>query len=397
MFKPIDDYTKKIFDKKVLSRTTSLELIINEKCQNNCKYCYRTFKHNRSSLFSLEPENVKVIIDNFLNIIQEDKSFFNDRTIELYGGDPMLDYHHTREVFKIVDEYKPKLVTIPTNARLVSELTDYDIQKLFEGIETKIRLSLSVDGMPSENNRPLSKIGKMLGYNEKINYEKLNKVSKKYGYGFHPMLSFERIDSWLETIKFFWEEMNVIPYLLEVRHSLSKEDSIKAVSELMKIRDFYQSIDEKAVEMSNTLRASQVPRGLGCSALTTMCIMPNGDIPFCHRLVDPPWVFGNVHYGMDITKAISLTSIYNHRNLPECMICPIRIYCSGQCQGACYEYWGDPWIPIPSICDFNRLKAYIFSTRYEDWFNSLRNYNDKLKDSVTKAFGDDIVKRMMET
>jgi radical SAM protein with 4Fe4S-binding SPASM domain len=399
MFQKLDSNTKKLFDDKVLGRMTSLELVISEKCQNNCKYCYRTYKHNNSNTFALEPYQVKSHIDKFLDMIQDDGTFFNQRSVELYGGDPLLDYQKTKEILKIVDTYKPKYISIPTNARLISELTDHDIDNLLNSTDTRVHCSLSVDGDPSETNRPLSKIGKMMGYNARIDYKRLLKISRKHNFGFHPMLSFEMIDKWEDTVKFFMDELSTVPYLLEVRHALSKENAVKAVHQLLKIRKYYETIgNDDAIAQSNTLRASIVPRGLGCSALTTMCIMPNGDIPFCHRVIDPPWVKANINYGIDISKAVSLTSIYNHRNVPECMACPIRHQCSGQCQGACYEYWGDPWIPIPSVCDYMRLKHYIFSKHYNDWYEVLKSYksNKVLETSVINTFDKKDINMLLE-
>jgi radical SAM protein with 4Fe4S-binding SPASM domain len=397
MFKYLNEDTKKLLDTKFLSRTTSVELVINEKCQNACTYCYRKNKHNKSDVFSVEPEQVKIMIERFFNLIQEDgKDFLKHRRIELFGGDALLEYGKIKEILKIADSYSPISISIPTNGRLISELSEYDLISLFD-IDTPIGISLSVDGDPSDKQRPLSKIGKMLSYDDKINYEKLYKLAVKYGYGYHPMLSFKHIDKWFDTIKYFFDTYNIVPYLLEVRHSLSKNDIINAVIQLAKIRDYYASIDEKTIQMANTIRASRTPRGLGCSGLTTAYIMPNGDLPFCHRVVDKPWVYGNVNYGIDISKAISLHTIYNHRNLPDCMVCPIRHYCNGQCQGACYEYWGDPWIPIPSVCDYNRLKFYIFALKYKDWKDMISNDLESLKLKVLETFDEDTIKHIMDS
>ena len=395
MFRSISNTEKPIIDSKLLNRTKSVELIINEKCQNACTYCYRRVKHNKSSVFLVEPNIVKKHLENLFDLIQEDgKTFLKNRAIELFGGDPLLDYAHFKKILKIVDAYKPECIILPTNARLVSELTEYDLINLISSIETKVSLSLSVDGGPSDNNRPLSKVGRMLMYEEKVNYAHLFNLAKKFGYGYHPMLSFSQVNNWFDTIKFFLDEFNVVPYLLEIRHALSRENSIEAVIQLIKIRNFYESIDKSLVDKANTIRASRVPRGIGCSALTCIYIMPTGDIPFCHRLIDPPWVYGNVNYGIDITKAIALTSVYDHRNLPDCIICPIKIICSGQCQGACYEYWGDPWMPIPSVCDYFRLKSYMFHLLYSDWKRMFQQSNvdiDLLHKNIIDHFGKDII------
>jgi radical SAM protein with 4Fe4S-binding SPASM domain len=398
MFRKIDENLHGIVKNKFLNRRTSMEIIINEKCQNNCKYCYRTYKHNRSSIFSVEPTIVENLMNNFLDLFNLTKEeFFKHRHIELYGGEPLLDYKHSMDIFRVVDKFKPKYISIPTNARLVSELSEYDVDRLLGSIETKIHLSLSVDGIPNEMNRPLSKIGKMLAYDDVINYEKLFKLAKKHGCGFHPMLPFDSISRWFDTVKFFFDSFGIVPYLLEIRHSLSKEDSIEAVVQLCKIRNFYEKLGDKAVGLANTIKASIVPRGLGCSALTALTIMPNGDMPFCHRVIDPPWVYGNVFHGVDISKMISLTSVYDHRNVPDCFVCPIREYCSGQCAGSCYEYWGSPWIPIPSVCDYMRLKHYIFSMKYNDWKQMTdKKVMSRLKDLCVNKFGENSIKYILE-
>jgi len=138
---------------------------------------------------------------------------------------------------------------------------------------------------------------------------------------------------------------------------------------------------------------------MGCSALTTLTIMPNGDVPFCHRLIDPPWVYGNVYKGFDISKSINFMSAYNTKNTPECMACPIRKTCNGQCAGASYEYWGNPWMPIASICDYFKLKFYVFYTLFDDWKQTLISVNtdiDKLKSEVESAFGENILDVIMD-
>jgi radical SAM protein with 4Fe4S-binding SPASM domain len=398
MFRQIDEELRDVVERKFLNRRTSLELIISEKCQNACKYCYRRFKHDKSSIFTVEPSVVEKHIENFLKLFNysNPEEFFGSRHVELYGGDPLLSYKQSMDVFEVVDKFKPKFISIPTNARLVSELSEYDIEKLLNHVETPVHLSLSVDGMPSEGNRPLSKIGKMLDYENIINYNHLYKMALKYNFGFHPMLYFDTVEKWFDTVKYFYENFKIVPYLLEIRHSLNKEVAIEAVIQLLKIREYYQKINERAVEMSNTIRASIVPRGLGCSALTTITIMPNGDMPFCHRVIDSPWVYGNVNYGVDVSKMISMTSVYDHRNVPECFACPIRDMCSGQCGGACYEYWGSPWIPIPSVCDYIKLKAYVFSLKYDDWYRCVEKNKDELKSDVIKVYGEEAIQYIMK-
>ena len=96
--------------------------------------------------------------------------------------------------------------------------------------------------------------------------------------------------------------------------------------------------------------------------------MPDGSLPFCHRLIDKPWVYGNLATKQfDISKAINFISGYHHSNHPECIKCPVRNLCHGQCVGASYEYWGDPWTPIHAICDYIICKNFVLSRIFDDW------------------------------
>jgi len=396
------DFEKKILENKVLNRCKSIEIVSSEKCQNACKYCYRVKKHSKSPVYSLKGHHVKTLVDALLNQIEQDTSFTKVRDFELFGGDSLIDYADALDILRTINrEYKPQRITIPTNARMLQELTINDIRRLVD-METPVGFSLSVDGI-SDGNRRLSKIGKMLAYNEEVNYPKLLKIAKEFGCGFHPMLSFTDFTNWLPTIKHFFENMGVIPYLLEVRHSLSHGQSLGAVKELVKVRKYLESknLPKESLKNANTTSGSITPRGLGCSALTTLCIMPNGDIPFCHRLIDEPWLIGNVFHGIDISKAVQYTSTMDHRNFPDCIICPIRRFCNGLCVGACYEYWGDPWIPITTICDYMRLKYYIFGEVFEDWKNMLYNAGGRIKRDillhhVSETFGGDNINKILE-
>jgi len=382
----------KVIENKILNRLTSIEFVVSEKCQNNCEYCYRVKKHNNSVVNYINPEIIHVFLNNFLQLFKLEKSYFKTISTELFGGDALLDYANCKKIIDIcLNDYKFNFITIPTNARLVQELNEYDLKEL---LQERVLLSLSVDGYPADSQRQLSKYGKMLAYNEKINYEKLIKLSKKYRTGFHPMFSFKHPETWVDTFEFFLS-YEIYPYLLEVRHPISKEQSIECVTQLARIRNRVNK-KYKQNRALNTIFASTVPRGLGCSALTTLTIMPNGDVPFCHRVVDPPWVSLNLlTKEWDIAKHVSFMSGFHHSNHPVCMQCSLRQVCSGQCSGANYEYWGDPWLPINSICNYAYLKYFIFMQLFEDWKKLQDRVDyDKLKKQVYLIYTEDEINKI---
>ena len=372
-----------IIEKKILNRISSIEFVVSEKCQNQCVYCYRVKKHNASNITYVNPEVVELYMENFFEMFNLNTEFTKIRGSELFGGDALLDYQKCKQIIELLYyKYKFKNIVIPTNGRMINDLTEHDIQDLiYDRKAGKViaHLSLSVDGIISEKQRPLSKFGKMLGYKENLDYKKLMKLSDKYQMGFHPMLSFDKPETWYETVKFF-VDLKTKPYLLEIRHSIDRNLIMTCVEQLALIRTYVEQKLNKieAKQCFNTIYPSQIPRGLGCSALTTLTIMPNGDLPFCHRLIDNPWVYGNLALKqIDISKAVTLISGYHHANHPDCIKCPVRRICSGQCAGASYEYWGDPWIPISSICDYTICKFYILSQLFDDWGKmiSVPHYN----------------------
>ena len=388
---------EKAIKNKILNRKNSIELVVSEKCQNNCKYCYRVKKHSASPIDYINVERADILLSNFLGVFDLDVTYYQSLNIELFGGDALLYYNKFKLILDLcMNKYKFNKMIVPTNTRLLTELNSCDIEELLE-VSPNLLFSLSVDGNPADKQRPLSKFGRMLSYDEKVNYDKLIYLAHKYKFGFHPMFSFDNYDIWYDSFKFFVDK-GVYPYLLEVRHSLTPEEALKCVSQLRKIRIFVDSMnDRKITRQLNTISASQVPRGLGCSAHTTFCIMPNGDVPFCHRVVDPPWVALNLlTKEWDVSKHITLTSAHHHSNHPICMICPIRDVCTGQCAGASYEYWGDPWIPIASICDYMQLKFYVFINTFDDWANFMSKCDMKqLESNVFKVFGESKVKELL--
>jgi radical SAM protein with 4Fe4S-binding SPASM domain len=386
-----------IINNKILNRITSIELVVSEKCQNNCEYCYRVKKHNNSTCNYINPDIIRIFYRNFCELFGVDKDYLKTLSLELFGGDALLDYQKFKKILEIsMNDYEFKCVIIPTNTRLINELHLADIEELLK-VGKRVAFSLSVDGEPADNQRPLSKYGKMLSYDEKLNYDKLIKLSKKFNFGFHPMFSFKNFDNWFDSFKFFADQ-EIYPYLLEIRHPITNEQAISCVRQLKYIRTYVDKLDNKELRRQlNTIYASRVPRGLGCSAHTTFTIMPNGDVPFCHRVVDPPWVSLNIlTKEWDLSKHITLISGHHHANHPVCMVCPIRKLCTGQCAGASYEYWGDPWIPIQSICNYFLLKYYIFQELFDDWAINKKHINtDFLRSQVYNIFGEQQVKELL--
>jgi len=373
------DTIKYILKNKFLNRLTSIEYVVSEKCQNKCAYCYRVKKHNASQTYYIDPELIDIFNQNFMEMFDVDETFFHRRTSELFGGEALLDYQKVKEIIdKLYYKYKFQSITIPTNGRMINALSIYDLDKLFvdkKNNSLKCHLSISVDGaLIDHTQRPLSKFGYMLAYDEKLEYEKLFEKCNRYNSGFHPMFSFDNYKAWFDTFKFFINK-KIYPYLLEIRHSVNDEDILPSIEQLVYIKHYLlkAKFPKNILKKFNTINYSKIPRGLGCSALNCLTIMPNGDIPFCHRVIDPPWVIGNLlTKKLSIEKAINYKAGFHHANHPMCIKCVIRNVCTGGCLGANYEYWGDPWTPINAVCKYLICKYYIFARIFKEWEDGLK-------------------------
>ena len=372
----------KLVKKKVINRITSIELVVSEKCQNACKYCYRVRYHNRSNIITVPVNRLRLVLSNTFSMLPDLEKV---KDYELFGGDALIDYKYALDLFSFLEDLQIESVMIPTNFRLLYSLPAKDVERLLKR-PYKIGISISVDGDIEQ--RPLSKFGRMMDFPEKMSLNRIKTIAANIGAGFHPMLSFKNSDKWLDQVKLFIDR-GIAPYLLEVRHPLSYKDILLAIEQICKIRKFLEQRFKDNLKKFNALTPSRTPRGLGCSALTTFTIMPNGDYPFCHRLVEPSFIFGNAFCKeLNKDKAISYF-MYDHRNSLHCIPCAYRIFCSAGCNGAQYEYWrGNAWEPIPSVCQYFMGKYYVMTYLFEeDWGRDLGPYTKVAKDQIEEKYG----------
>lgn len=378
------------------NKITNLELIIGTKCQNACKYCYRVKDQHEGSIIGMPISRAKMYIENAIEM-----GFIADKIpiVEFFGGDPIVDIDYFKELLMLVKPYTNNIL-VPTNARVLERIKDKDIDDIIASSDGKVSFSLSVDSPFQENiNRKLSSFGKMQGMKQERDWDRLIHLAKKYGMGFHPMLSFETVDTWYDTWEFFLQ--HEIPcYLLEVRHPLTKEQMFEAVYQLVKI---IKTVINKNINHNyNTIRPSFINRGMTCSAQTTLSINTDGCVYTCHRLINERFKIADLNTKeVDASKFVMWKGLYHRRNKAICMSCPIRETCSSQCLGAVFEYWGSfggLTIPIPSICQYYLLKYYIFATLFSDWNEFINQYSNlsNLEFSVYGNFGKQKIEEFKE-
>lgn len=364
---------------------TNIEFVFSNKCQKACTYCYRVRYQNEGPVFPMRPADM----ERYLEVIIKYNLVEMPTTFELFGGDPMLDLSTLTEYLKVMAPYAKKMM-FPTNGLILENLHDDTIEELIQTSNNTLSFSLSVDGPVEDIQRPLSKFGKMQGFKQTRNWDRLFHIAEKFKSGFHPMLVFENANRWFEIWDFFRKKASNL-YLLEVRHPIA--DLQNAVEGVYQIAKIIRTCEKENIENAfNCTFPAITDRGMACSALTSLMVHYTGKSYYCHRLLYPKYeIFDFNKEQVDLRKFHLLNTAWHHSNSATCMKCPIRRVCSGQCQGAIDEYWeGAIGTPIPSVCHYYLLKYYALSKISRVW--DLQQYVDyevlgKVVDSI---YGPDV-------
>lgn len=378
-----------------------IELQINAKCNQDCKYCYYA-KYGEE----LYPESIsksKNVLSNLSILLDWLIENGYAPGIDFFSGEPLYQKVGFDALSMILDKFtrtkrKPKCIVVPTNYTflLKKNLTSKveDLVKESREMKIPITLSASFDGKHCEKNRPLKStlLGDRRG--DKF-YDKCFAFGKKYKFGFHPMVYSELIEEWIKNFIWFqrkFEEFD-IPfsniYLLEVRNSEWSEEQIK---EYMRFVDFLikWTFNDRCGEdinrylnflfkgrgyniLSNCL--TTIGRGLGCS-LQSCLYVRLGDLAIvpCHRQSYEQFLLGKFKVedkrivgikALDAELAIAEIT-FDFKTQPQCEQCLIKNVCQGQCVGAMYEVTGDPFSPIPSVCKLERAKIVAMIKAYQD-------------------------------
>lgn len=399
-----------VASQKCLAQDTALELYFTNTCNQHCEYCYLVkypelypAEYNKSDIIL---KNLKIIynyiLSNKLHIPCFD--FFSG---EIWGtklGD---------DIFNLTLEYIKKgmfcpMIEIPSNCCFVEN--NDSLTKMQSYIDefakhgTRLQFSISIDGKYCDNISRQRNNNKI--YDDAF-YEKLFGFAKMYNYFFHPMVAPHNIQYWKENYEWWKETLEQYGFnhfealmMLEVRNPEWDDEKIKQYCEFneMVFNDFYENICNKDPKKLFDLLLHVPREGLespiqqltisyapyllnnsdtfhGCS-LPSSLIVRVGDLAICpcHRTA-----YNKYLYGHFITDGTTITGIEANNvqfaikalmsNIkiadPGCDSCEFNTMCLGGCLGSQLEEMGDPFIPIPSVCNFFRVKHLALIDLYE--------------------------------
>lgn len=391
---------------------SQLELIITPECNQKCDYCYITRFGNKLYPKEIRADhdttlaNIKKIMDY---LVYEKHFIFNQ--YELFAGDlfgtnlffdtldvlyPYFEYISRKAPEIFFDGPGKHAIIVPCNMRFVNNdeivARYFEYQEKFDKIHFELALSWSHDGKYAQDVR------EKVEFTDEY-YDKAFKFIKKAGAGIHPMISTQAIDHAIENFD-WWVEMyekylpermingEYMPIHLEVRNDGWTDEKIEKYLELLRhrlnwiVERYNGDIDEVARYL---FRVGDTPLPHDCDQFdfvtnkpntetSTSCALQNSlmirvsdmAIVPCHRTCYTHLIGGWFETNEDgkicgikpgnVGQYID-TKSHNVLMAPECCICWNNYNCLHGCIGSQFEYSGELYLPIPSVCKMMKAKT----------------------------------------
>lgn len=382
-----------------LNQLKGIEIFLTTDCNLSCSYCY--LNRYEDELYPSETKDMGNILHN-VNILIDwliDNKY--TPSIDFFSGSPLSSELGFKTLELLYDKYKnvplelrPPNIVVPTNYSwmLREEMIDrvQNILDKIESIDIPIFLSASVEGKYMEVNRPFRTFERIAKTKSELFrpetderddefYHKVFQYNRDTGAGFHPMVYSNNIEHWKKNFVWYqemFEEYDITHdnlYLLEVRNEEWSEKQLQYFTDFI---DFLIKWSwekegknpERYIDflfrrrgyniLTNT--ASQTGRGTGCSLQTTLYVRA-GDLAIvgCHRQSYDGYEWGKFIVeddkiidieGKNVEFALAMSQM-DATSLPYCEGCRLKNICMGPCHGSSLEYLGDPFTPIPTVCE----------------------------------------------
>lgn len=398
-----------------------LEIIVTSVCNQKCEYCYftkfdkqlnplhvRSDKHNTIN-------NIKMLMDY---LVYEKKYIF--QTYQLFAGDmfstdlffgtmeaifPHFEYMYNKapELFEI--GHNERIIIIPCNMRFVED--DEVAEKVKEWVAKFLTVNIKLVFSWSHDGKYSSDVREKCDLDDEY-YEKVFKFIQATDGGIHPMISYEGIhrakdnfDWWVEMFKKYLPERvengDYLPIHLEVRNDGWTDETIETYMDYLRYRLEYifdmfdNDVDQVARYMFHVDGAglpdydqfdcvAYAPFNdvlMSCTMQNSMVVRASDlSIVPCHRLTYHQFLGGWFVTDDERTKIVDvkannvgqLIDFKNHHAslAPECCICWNNKNCIHGCLGSQFEWSGEVYLPIPSVCKLAKAKTSFILKMFVD-------------------------------
>ena len=326
----------------------ALQLIVTNKCNFNCKYCFVDNMYNSKERSEIQhsPSNMqmsmqvaKKSIDNLLTILKKNKTKFLN--IEFFGGEPLMNWPIIEFVLKTFKNGNPNevkiLYSITTNGSLITE----KMARLFKKFGVTVTVSFDAPSKIEKSIIKNVKGGELVKKNLEILKKEKNWVT------FNSVISKETIHDFdgiklVDAAKYYNIAMIGLILDLDLEFYKNETNRSKVIEELwltyqygksqgIPIVGYWHQIFNQIIRKQsiNLVSGYKTCPATGCK----LSIEPEGHVFICKCCSD---YIGKI----DNFKDILNSSVYKnytmraYRNAPECQGCEIEGFCSGVCMGS---------------------------------------------------------------
>ena len=336
-------------------QTFIAELIVTEKCNLRCPYCY-VKNRNRSMTFDTFKECLKQ-----LHVFTK-QTGCQDFGLTFFGGEPLINFDLIKQAVPIL-----KKDPLCKFFHIVSNMTLIDEEKVKWIKENNVPISWSFDGLSSPVSRPLLKMpenidprtGKQFKNILELYEYKKDLIFQLVRNECKVMICPENCRDLVENFKFFINYGINCPDFTLVRDDIWTEEDIKAFDKSMvDLADYYIAEVKKGKIISNgffrlcfldtVIGLSKGKRHLGCFACTHGCaITPSGDFYPCERFAAKDILKYDSDYDFDFFKRTCDTHKYK-----KCQECDLYQVCN---MGCLYTQFRNGNEPIDSFCELEHI------------------------------------------
>lgn len=332
---------------------TSASLLVTEKCNLSCSYCYELKGHNKSKMSIGIVHKALEYLCNNAKLINNEEGFH----VMIFGGEPFLYPEIVEEIceygYQLQQKHKVKFTaTVITNG---TQMNDY-IFYILTNYKNKIGLTcqLSIDGIEEAHNlyRVMKNGEGSFKYIQKnIDKFKLAYKDKSWMLNVHGCINKLTLPYLYQNYIFFRENwgINKIWFMPIHEENWNENDVILYKEQLNKICDYMieKCNEDQSLDEINTYtpinkcfypyKKSIRPCGAGKSFIT---ITTNGDIYPCHMFYfndkNQKYLIGNVFKGIHENSQIRKKFL---------SITEDSMTCEANCENTnCYRCLGANWL-----------------------------------------------------
>jgi len=332
---------KTVKDKLNSLPLTVLYLLVTDKCNFDCRYCFIEGGYTKNqSRNQMSQEIAKRGMDLFVKNIDSGKK--RRRTIIFYGGEPILNWNTVEFALGDIASRKEK-GSLPTNTRVNlitnGSLITPEIAKVLR--KHNVGVSVSLDGRETEHNR-----NRIFHSSKGTFIETTKGIQILKNHNVHVGISCTLTEGNLETLEeiatFLVNDLDIVSigfnFLREnPKFSLKDPEYMEKASRA--VIESYRILRKKGVYEDRIMRkvnafTQKKPRINNCAGCGQQIVMaPTGEIGVCHGGIGPKDFF--IPYSPDLnTNTHPLWQEWKTRspfNMEKCTNCIALGICGGGC------------------------------------------------------------------